>query len=87
MESEYSKINEDIIKNILNYNEKIDEKLIFNLCEFVTLSYLRSLHFRETLNDMASNVMLQTLKRFYTDTIYYNPEDPKCLELKDKINM
>jgi len=46
-----------IISNLQNYNEKVDEILLLNLCEFIIISYLRSKHFREMLFDMSEDTM------------------------------
>jgi len=62
IENYFAQRYDKIISNLQNYNDKVDEKLIFNLCEFIVISYLRSKHFRETLFDMSEDTMKWMMK-------------------------
>lgn len=74
-----------IIENLSNYNEKIDKRLLFCLCEFVIISYFRSKHFRETLEAMSENTMKGMMQRLtkHKALDINNEELEKKLENKD----
>lgn len=73
-EDSFASIYNDLVNSILN-NWKIDNELIFWLCEFVTISQFRWKYFREQLKDISQGTMKKTLQMRYSMMKCYNPNE------------
>jgi len=84
-ENNFALIYQSLIDNINTYWE-IDDSLIFQLCEFVTISRFRWKYFREQLKSMSQDAMKKMMQMWYSMLKNYNPEDEHIKDIVSNKN-
>ncbi len=82
-ENDFADNYKSIVENILDYNIKISDDLIFKLSEFVAVSYLRWKFFKENFKKMSENIGKQLMIHDYRARKYYTPNDPSIKKISN----
>lgn len=82
-ENEFANNYEAIVKNILNYNVKISENLLLKLSEFVAVTYLRWIYFKESFIKTSEDIGKKLMIHDYRARKYYTPDDPIIKDISE----
>ena len=81
-ETKFSDIYFKLVDDILNYRE-LEDKLIYGLSEFVTISRLRWEYFKEHMKNSQAEIMKKMMQMSYNMIKQHNPKDERIIKIAE----